>query len=170
MAEVNRNSSSIANAVAVPVVKNAPHRCGVLKEVIGVVTPAADDSANSIHRFVRVPSNARISQVLLSAADATTAGAVNIGVYQTAENGGAVVDADLFASAVDLANSAAAAAGNGDFTHESGEYTFAESDLPLWEVLGLSADPKRDYDIATTISTTFNGGPTVMVMKVRYVV
>lgn len=170
MAVVNRNSAQIADIVAVPRVPlNPVAGPSELKEVTGVVTPAADDEATSIGRFVRVPSNARISQVLISAADATTAGAIDVGVYQTADNGGAVVDADLFTSALDLANSAAAAAGNGDITHESGQYSFAESDNMLWEVLGLSVDPKIDYDIAYTITTTFNGGPTVIALKVRYV-
>jgi hypothetical protein len=171
MSVVDRNSNVIANAVATPKVLNQPAIGGasVLKEVAGLVTPAADDSQNAIHRFVRVPSNARISQVLLGAADATTAGAYNFGVYQTAENGGAVVDADLFGSAVDLANAADAVEGYMDITYESKEYTFAESIKPLWEVLGLSADPQRDYDIAGTISTTFNGGPTAVLLRVRYV-
>ena len=73
MAVVDRNSDVIANMVATPKVFNQPISKGVLKEVVGVVTPAADDTVASIHRFVRVPSNARISQVLISAADATTA-------------------------------------------------------------------------------------------------
>lgn len=167
MAQVDRNSNVIANAVATPRTTNSPAvgGAGLLSEVVGLVTPAADDSANSIHRFVRVPSNARISQVLFSSAIATTAGAFNLGVYQTSENGGAVVDADLFASAQSLS---AAALQNADLTYESGEYTHAESVKPLWEVLGLSSDPSRDYDLAATISTTYNGAATAQLLKVRY--
>lgn len=168
MAVVNRNSTAIADMVAVPRVPVNPTKgaAGRLFEVAGLVTPAADDSANSIHRFCRVPSNARISTVLLNAAAATTAGAVDIGVYQTADNGGAVVDADLFASAVALT----AAQTNANLTYESGEYTLAESVKPLWEVLGLASDPNREYDIAWTITTTFNGGPTAALLRVQYVI
>lgn len=167
MAQIDRVSQAVANATAKPVVLNNPPLNGShLREVLGVIATAADDSANSIGRFCRVPSNARVSQVLLSAADATTAGAINIGVYQTAENGGAVVDADLFGSAVDLASGPYA---NQDVTFESGEYTYAESQMPLWQALGLTADPQREYDIAYTISTTFNGGPTSIRLAVRYV-
>jgi hypothetical protein len=169
MAQVDRNSNVITNAVATPKTPNNPAVGGPAQmiEVAGLVTCAADDSANSIHRFVRVPSNARISQLLFSTADATTAGAINIGVYQTAENGGAVVDADLFASAVDLTGGPML---NLDVTYESGEYTYAESVKPLWEVLGLSSDPCREYDIAATISTTYNAAGTTQVLKVRYVI
>lgn len=167
MAVVNRNSAGVANQIADPPVALNPALNGSrLQEKPGVITSAADDSANSIGRFCSVPSNARISQVLISAADATTAGAINVGVYQTTDNGGAVVDADLFASALDLSGGPY---NNLDITFESGEYTYAESELMLWQVLGLTADPQRDYDIAYTISTTFNGGPTAIRLAVRYV-
>jgi hypothetical protein len=168
MSVVDRNSNTIANTVAIPKVLNQPAigAAAVLKEVAGLVTPAADDSQNSIHRFVRVPSNARISQVLLTTGDATTGGAVDIGVYQTAANGGAVVDADLFASALALTGGPFE---NVDVTYESDEFTAAESVKPLWEVLGLTADSQREYDIAWTITTTFNGADTSAVLKVRYV-
>lgn len=168
MAQVNRNSNVIANAVASPRTPNSPAVGGaaVMHEVAGLVTCAADDSSGSIHRFVRVPSNARISQALFSTGDATTAGNIDIGVYQTTENGGAVVDADLFASALALTG--------GPFEdvavhYESDEYTMAESVKPLWEVLGLTSDPCRDYDIAATITTTYNGADTSQLLKVRYV-
>lgn len=170
MAVVDRNSNVIANVVAVPPVANDVNKgaSGSLCEVAGTITTAADDTANSIGRFVRVPSNARISQVLLStSAAASTAGAVDIGVYKTAANGSTVVDADLFGSAVALTSTQKQ---NLDVTYESGEYTMAESVKPLWEVLGLSSDPNTEYDIAYTITTTFNGGPTAMNLKVRYAV
>lgn len=168
MAITNRNSNVIANAVATPRVLNQPAIGGAseLKEVAGLVTPAADDSATSVHRFVRVPSNARISEVLLCTGDATTGGAVDIGVYQTPDNGSAVVDADLFASALALTGGPF---NNSDQTFESGEYTYTESLKPLWEVLGLTVDPVREYDIAWTITTDFNGAGTSAVLKVRYV-
>lgn len=168
MAQVNRTSNVITNATATPRTPNIP---GVgapapLLEVIGYVANAADDSANSIHRFVRVPSNARVSQVLLSTGDATTAGNIDIGVYQISANGGAVVDADLFASALALTGGPFL---NSDQTYESGEYTDAESVKPLWEVLGLTSDPCREYDIAATITTTYNGAAVGQTLKVRYV-
>lgn len=168
MAIVDRESAGITAQEAVPAeALSTPLAAGYLREVNAVVTPAADDTANSIHRFCRVPSNARISQVLMSAADASTAGAYHIGIYRTLADGGALVDVDLFASGLDL--SAGSGLGNNfEVTHESGEYTLAETEDPLWLVLGLSVDPNVEYDVVGLISTTFNGGPVFVGMKVRY--
>lgn len=164
----NVNSTWIGNAVAVPpVFTDAAESVGNLKEAIGVATVSATQASGDTIRMCRVPSNARISEVLLTTGDATTAGAINIGVWKTAGDGGAVVDADLFASALALTGGPFT---NSDQTFESGEYTYAESALPLWEVLGLSADPNLMYDIVAEVSTTGNGMSTTMVLKVRYVV
>jgi hypothetical protein len=166
MSAENLKSAVITNATATPLVlSNAVIANGILREGVGYVTPAAAAEAASTYRFCRVPSNARISQILLSCADFTTAGAVDIGIYQTAENGGAVVDSDLFASALDLSGGPFA---NSDQTYESGEYTPAESEKMLWEVLGLSADSNREYDVTMKVTTAFNGGQP-MLLKVRYV-
>jgi hypothetical protein len=167
MAVVDRNSDVIANIVAVPSVRNnAITSGGDLKQAIGIVSPANNDTEASVHRFVRVPSNARISDVKIAAADATTAGAYNIGFYRTEEDGGAVVDADALAAAFDLSG--------GPFYWSSvllvGVVTIAESNKPAWELAGLSSDPGGYLDIAGTISTTFNGGPTSVGLKVDYVV
>lgn len=166
MAVVNRTSPAVANEIATPRVLNNPAASATrLEENANVIASAADDTAASIGRFHRIPSNCRVSQVLLSAADATTAGAIDIGIYQTTENGGAVVDADFFASAVDLAGGPY---NNLDVTFESGQYTYLESEMPLWQALGLTADSNREYDVAYTITTTFNGGPTAIRLATRY--
>jgi hypothetical protein len=168
MAVVNRKSQIVTNATTTPVVLSDPAlHGGFLRERAAVVTSAADDSATSVFRFFRVSSTSRISQILVSAADATTAGAIDIGIYQTEDNGGAVVDADLFASALDLT---AGPYNNSDQTFESGQYTLAETEKPLWEVLGLSADSQREYDVCAVVTTTFNGGPTAIRIAARYTV
>ena len=162
------NSTWIGNAVASPkVVTSANQSVGQLFSAKSVATVSATQTAGDVIRLVRVPSNARIDIVLLTTGDATTAGAIDIGLYQTADNGGAVVDADLFSSALALTGGPFA---NSNQTFESGEYTYAESCLPLWQVIGLSADPCRDYDVAATVTTTGNGMGTTMVLEVRYVV
>jgi hypothetical protein len=164
----NVNSTWITNAVATPrVLTSAAASVGQMFEASSAATVAATIAANDTVRLVRVPSNARISQVLLSTGDATTAGAVNIGVWQTNDNGGAVVDADLFASALALTGGPF---NNSDQTFESGEYTYAESAKPLWEVLGLTSDPNLEYDIVAQVSTTGDGMDTTIALKVRYVV
>lgn len=162
------NSTWITNAVATPAVAtNSNQSAGRVFSAKSVATVSATQAAADIVRFVRVPSNARIDAVLLSTADATTAGAIDIGVYQTAGNGGAVVDADLFASALALTGGPFF---NSDQTFESTQYTYAESCLPLWQVLGLTADPNREYDIAATVTTTGDAMGTTMALEVRYVI
>ena len=169
MATNNTSSSALTNETATPIVKSNPgegSRGQMLKSSQGYVANNADDSSGSIQRFCRVPSNALIRSVKFSTADATTAGAINLGLYDTEGNGGAVVDADLFVSALDLTGGPFSKAEQID---ESGEFTYAEQMTPLWEVLGLSADPHKEYDVASTISTTFNGAGVGQIVEVQYV-
>jgi hypothetical protein len=170
MAIVDRDSTGITNLNASPLVRNDSNAegTGIIREAIGYVANAADDSATSVHRFCRIPSNARVSQVLFHTLLAATAGNVDIGLYDTDEDGvGAVVDADLFASALAITTPSAL---NLDVTFESAEYTVAETVKPLWEVLGLTADPQKDYDVATTITTNYNGASVGQTIKVRYTI
>lgn len=162
----NVNSTWIGNAVSVPPVLTSSNKsAGRVMNAKSVATVSATQASGDTIRLVRVPSNARVDAVLLTTADATTAGNINIGVWQTNENGGAVVDADLFASALALTGGPFT---RSDQTFESGEYTYAECALPLWEVLGLSADPGREYDIVAQVSTTFDAAGTTMVLEVLY--
>ena len=167
MAVVDRNSDVIANMVATPAVFNDPHTHGLVREALGICTPAADDTQASVHRFVRIPTNARITDVLIAAADASSAGKYDFGFYYPADvNAGAVIDADALADAFDLSG--------GPFywseVRTVSIVTIAESEKPAWELAGLSADPGGYFDIAGTIDTTFNGGPTTVGLKVRYVI
>lgn len=167
MAVTNRTSTAISNATANPSVANNPPRApGRLVRVASDLTVAADDSATSVFRFFRIKSSDVVAAVQFSAADATTAGAINIGLYDTSENGGAVVDADLFASALDLS---AGPYANADVTFESGEYTYAEAMKQVWEVLGLTSDPCKDYDVCAVVTTNFNGAGTSMLLAANLI-
>src|SRR5688572_2357876 len=129
MAVVHLKSTQITNRDASPRLMNNPSvDGGEVRRAVGVVTNSASDSVGSTYRYCRVPSNAVVKAVKLWSAASGATGQIDIGVYQTAENGGAVVDADLFASAVDPGGGALNAV---DVTHESGQYTFAESLTPL---------------------------------------
>lgn len=166
MAIEDRNSDVIANILSLPRVSNQPYREGNLRSASGYVANAADDSATSVYRICRVPSNARILGVKLTTGDASTAGNINVGVYETEENGGAAVDADLLATAFDLTNGPYVQAEISDLT----QYTAAERAQPLWQVLGLAKDPHKEYDVAATVSTNFNGAAVGQLYDVFYVV
>jgi hypothetical protein len=167
-------SGVITNADATPVVLNNPSVANaLLHEGVGTVEFTATASIASIARLVRVPSNARISRVLLSC-DAITSAETDVGVYKTmGADGvaGVVVDVDFFASAQSIATALI----NSDVTHEAdaadGAAGFGRADVakPLWQALGLSADPGIYYDIACTLTAAATGAGTVS-LKVQYTV
>jgi len=166
MAVANTKSTHIGNADASPPVLTTNHISkGALYEAVGTVETLAADDANSVYRLVRVPSNARISSILLGTDAITGATAADVGVYQTAKNGGAVVDADFFATDVDISTAATA------FTEVLLEATatdIAKVEKRLWELLAVAADPQRDYDIAVTVNDVTAAG--TISMKVKYTV
>jgi hypothetical protein len=165
MAVTTAKSAVITNRDATPkVISNSNLADGLLHEAVGQLELLTTDDATSKKIFCQIPSNARVSQVLLSCDDSGTAGAMDIGIYQTTANGSAVVDADFFASAQVLTTALA----NSDVTHESGVFGIEDAEKPLWEALGLSADPKIAYDVVGTITTAAEVQATVG-LKVKYV-
>jgi hypothetical protein len=124
---------------------------------------ASGDSIASIYRCVRVPSNCRISQVLLKCSAITTC-AGDIGVYRA--DTGAVVDVDLFASAQSLASALAILT---DVTNESTTITPVIAEQPLWQAGGLTADPGGYFDIAVTL-TAAAGSAGQVFLEARYAV
>src|SRR5690554_6656324 len=103
MAVVTTKSQAITNRDATPkVINDARVTKGDLVEAVDVAELANGDSIGSKIILCSVPSNARISQVLLSCDAISTTGAADVGLYDTTENGGDAVDADFFASAQDL--------------------------------------------------------------------
>lgn len=168
MAAVDILSNAITNRDASPRVTNdAILEKGYLREACGFVTTNADDSIGSTYRLCQVPSNARISQVLIYTDAAGSTGDTDVGIYQTTKNGSAVVDADHFASAVDIN---AAALSGVDVTHESAVFDYEDMEKPLWEALGLSADTNRFYDVVCTLTEAIATSAVVLGLKVRYVI
>jgi len=150
MAVVTTKSGQITNRDASPSVANNPGlHGGYLKTSGGFITAASGDSSTSTYIMAQVPSNAYVKDVLLSCEGAATAGAADIGIYQTTANGGAVVDADFFASVVLLTTEL----NRSSVVHESEVYDKEDVEKPLWEALGLSEDSNRMYDVVITLTT-----------------
>ena len=164
MAVANTKSTHITNADATPpVLTNSSVSCGLLREASGTVETLAADDAGSVYRMCRVPSNARISSILLASDAITGATAADVGVYKTAADGGAAVDDDFFATNVDISTAATV------FTEVMLEATatdISKCEQPLWQLLGLSADPCIPYDIAVTVNDVTAAG--TISMKVKY--
>jgi len=167
MAVENLKSAPITNRDSTPkVLNNASVLGGQLIEAVGTKEVSAAASSASTYHFCQVPSNARISQVLIYSDDMGTAGVIDVGIYKSTADGGTVVDQDFFASSLDVN----AAALNGvDITHESAVFGYEDAEKPLWEALGLSSDPKITYDVVAYVTTAVVDGGTIT-LKVRYAI
>jgi len=163
MADID--STLISNRAATPRVANEPYNDAKMKTTgVGLVeVSTSTDTADEI-RFMRVRSNAVIKQVLLSCDAIDTTGAIDVGIYRTDDDGGAVVDADHFASA-QLVTTALV---DSNVAHESGVYGIEDKDKPLWEALGLSADSQVWYDVVGTLTADMGGAGTIG-LEVTYV-
>jgi len=127
-----------------------------LKRTDGFLTVPASASADTTLRFVRVPSSCKVKRVELQS-QAQTAGKVNVGVYYPilglsgkADLVANAIDADFFASDVDLATAVQPT----NITNESGTYTADLQVQPLWQALGIATDPGGYLDIVATVHTT----------------
>lgn len=170
MAVVNTKSTAVTNADAATQTNlSLKIAGGRLRESVGTVEAVNGDSIGSTFRLARIRSNDRVSRVMLSC-DAISSCAGDVGIYDIAANGGAVVDADFFASAQSLASALV----NADVTHEADAadagagFGHADVEKPLWQALGLAADPYKLYDIAVTLTAAAAANGTIA-MKVQYV-
>lgn len=164
MAVVNTKAAAITAGDTAGTLAKKSLSGAILKESCGTLEAVSGDSIASVYRLARVPSNARVSRVLIGC-DAITTCAGDVGVYDIASvNSGAVIDADFFASAQSLATAIVV---NTDVTHESGIYGVESVEKPLWQALGLTADPGKLYDIAVTLTAAAGSAGTVS-LKVQY--
>jgi hypothetical protein len=162
MAVTHSKSTTITNyEAAQQTLANKTKIGGVLCESIETFELTAD-SATSTTRYFRVHSGWRLKPLAIYSDDSGAAGIVDIGLYDTTENGGAVVDVDFFAASLDVN----AAALDGTLKHAA----VAAENLhkELWEQLSLTSDPNKWYDVAVTISTALSGTST-MTLALQYV-
>lgn len=117
------------------------------------------DSIASKYVLATVPSHASMRELDVYC-DAITSAAADFGIYRTTQDGGAVVDADVFGSAVSLAT--ANVVGN-NILHESGVLDIAKIEQPLWQLLGLTSDPGVDYDVVATLTAAATASGTLTV-------
>lgn len=167
MAVVTIKSGAITNRDALPVVLSNSNISGSrLIEFVGTIETTNPNSIASRYIFGSLPSNARLSQVLLYSDDVGGTATADFGLYQTTANGAAVVDADFIASAVVLN---AGALNGTDITHESTVFDPDDVEKMLWQALGLSVDPRVMYDVVATLTAACDAVATIS-LKVRYAV
>lgn len=159
-AVVNTKASGVTDADATPPVKTESFLAyGKLREFAGTVEAVSGDSIGSTYRMFRVHSSWRPSEIVLKC-DAITTCAGDVGLCDTADNGGAAVNASFFASAQSLA---AALVGT-NVTHESGVYGVEAVEKRIWEALGLTTDPNKHYDVVVTLTAAAGSAGTISLL------
>lgn len=167
MAVVDVLSNTITNRDASPkVLASSNVDNGRMQSSCQTVEITTANSSDSTYRFFSIPSNARVSEILAYSDDMGTATAADVGLYDTTENGGAIVDADFFASALDLNGGALVGS---HIEHESGVFGVEDREKPLWEALGLSSDPNKMYDLVATLTAAADTGGT-LTLEAKYII
>jgi len=162
MAVVNTKSTAITNADSTTYTLNKKGLSGgVVKVARGTIETANGDDIASVYRFARLPSSARIVMIQLWSDDIGTTGTADFGLYRTAADGGAVVDADAFASAVVLDSGAIAGT---MIHHESALYGVEDIEQQFWLVAGASTDPQVMYDVCATLTEATDAVGTVSLL------
>lgn len=157
MAIVNTKATAVANADSTPIViTNRILGRAPVMTAVGVVAKAASDNDTSVFRFARLPSNARVISINRANTVITAGTSYQIGVHETAQNGGAAVSAGLFAATQDLSTASTGTPSR----YLASAVTTGEQ--MLWQLLGLTADPKKDYDITMTGVTAGTGAGTIL--------
>jgi hypothetical protein len=169
MATEALSSTPVTNLIAVPRVPNTSFTdIGIVRESIGSVTVTSGTTTGSTYDLVRVPSNCRVSQVLLNNPAGSASSAFDIGVYSVnavTQALGAVASAALFGSAVACTNANV----DLDVTGESTTYTNAKREQPLWQAAGLTADPGGELAIVAT-NTATNAAAFSIGLRVKFVI
>jgi hypothetical protein len=155
MAVVNIKSALITNADSTPAVLNSPYQ-SFSRPIVQTAVAAigATDTAASVYRFARIPSSALIQDIrLLNETSMTTGTSYKCGVLSTATDGGAVVVTNsdtIFFSAVSLVTARTVWTSVYSPSILAGAAGAANTALRIWELLGLTADPIKMYDLAVT--------------------
>lgn len=160
------HSAIIDNIAASPPVLTAPGKFGgTLKFQVGHVSVADNDDVGSIYRMFRVKSSDTVVSIKYFTADTLTAMAANVGLYRTVEDGGAVVDADAYASAASFATANVLA--GVELAYEARGVSVLGQ--PVWDdIAGVTADTHLSYDIAVTITTQVTD-PGTLTMVLVYI-
>lgn len=175
MSVVTRKSTAISNRDATPTLPNlAAFDGGSVREKEGFVSAANGDSISSVYPMVSVPSNCRVSSIVLQC-EALGAGAkVNCGVYAPTQAiqalgvlgyaAGAAINATFFASALDVS----AALASTEIVNQSGSNTLNLQEQELWQALGLASDPGCMLDISLAVNAAIAAAGRVGI-KTKYV-
>lgn len=163
MAIVNSNEIvNLANlALIPPVMPQAKTVRGSILSTTAIVSIATTDNANSTWRIARLPSNTLLHQITVSTTAQTGSTDFNLGVaYAPDKVSGSVILDNCLADALTLATASKAIDGLNNVS-------VANSAKELWELAGLTVDPKTELDIILTAITIGTAGGTAG-FKIEY--
>ncbi len=162
MATSHLKSTSITNLDTIPVLYNTSGAGGaaMMRTINDFAVALAADAAGSTYQLVRIPTTAVVKAVVFES-EAQGAGAVDIGLYYSdATNDGTpsakqglVVPSpgiNFFATDVNIASAVTPT----NVTNQSGNYNLSLRNEPLWQAVGLAADPGGYFDVVATVHTT----------------
>lgn len=160
-------STEVTNADATPPVKtHVSISHGRLHEKVATVEIAAADANDHEYRMVRVHSSWRIGEITRYNDAIQSGNDYNVGLFDIADNGGAVVNENLFADAITLVS--ASVVGVSEMYEAGGGIGVEDIQQRLWEMLGLSSDPGKWYDL-TYKGVAVGSGAGTLSVRVRYV-
>ncbi len=144
-----------------------------LHEACGMVAVGTVDSATSKYFFCQIPSNARVSEVKMSASatiGADTACTLDLWDIPTV-NAGAVVKSGFFNADIDLQASQAKNLDVGQTTSGANTNIYGTADeQAIWQILGLTSDPNKVYDVIMTSTVDNSATGANVSLKIRYTV
>lgn len=169
MGVVTVKATAISNADQLyPKVLSAPYLTrGNILCAAGTLPVGASDSVGSLYRFCRVPSGARIHNMEIFSDAITGFSSASVGLYapqDSAGNAGAVVNASLFGSGIDLS-----VAQTEPYDVIFNNLGISNIEKRVWELLALSADPQVFYDV-TIKSVTQTGGAGNLSMRLEFAI
>ena len=135
-----------------------------VRAAVATLEVTSGNTAESVYRFFEIPSSARVHNLEFSNDALGDSTKVNVGLYQTARNGGAAATVSAASFAANLQTVSAAERVN--LTHLV--TNIANIEKPVWELLGLDKDPNITYDLCATAKVNIGTSGT-MSMKAEWV-
>ena len=153
---VDTPTATVGTSADVPRIKAAPglRHAGVKHSHALIDISGTDLATTEVLRMFTMKSSDRLLELYLTNTHTGSALTFDVGLYDVGNNhDGAVVDANLLATITD----GTAATRTALFADILGD---TDRGKALWELLGLSADPIKDYDVcltAVTVTTVTEG-------------
>jgi hypothetical protein len=173
MAVVTVLSQYLTNQAASPRVLTGAYIAGQKSvDAVSNVVVGASDSAGSLYKYFRIPSNARVVNVSCMN-DANTSGtSYKCGVYfssDSSSSGVVVANSDqIFFSAVSMASARNVWTTLYSPQILSASFSIVNVEKRIWELLGLAADPVATYEVVITAVTPGSAGGN-MALQISYV-